>query len=206
MWVIANGRNRYSDYTGYVPDDPSLVVDFLNTLNVEEGTDVLADPVAWRRWAHARDLQADPADAARQARSTLRHAVGDPGAAPADLIVPVQIELAPPGPRLVAPDAVGAVLGAAARLAVLGDWERVKICPADDCLWAFYDRSRNRSRTWCSMRVCGNREKARGWRERTTRQPSNELPTEAAVDNPLSCGQLPRTAGQPGGQVSPGRP
>jgi predicted RNA-binding Zn ribbon-like protein len=42
----------------------------------------------------------------------------------------------------------------------------VKICPAADCRWAFFDHSRNRSRTWCSMRVCGNREKARAWRER----------------------------------------
>jgi predicted RNA-binding Zn ribbon-like protein len=67
---------------------------------------------------------------------------------------------------LVADNAVGAVLAAAARLAALGHWRRMKICPADDCLRAFYDHSRNRSRTWCSMSVCGNREKARAWRGR----------------------------------------
>jgi predicted RNA-binding Zn ribbon-like protein len=50
------------------------------------------------------------------------------------------------GPVFTADNAVGAVLAAAARLAVLGEWERVKICPAGDCLWAFYDQSRNRSR------------------------------------------------------------
>ena len=44
--------------------------------------------------------------------------------------------------------------------------ERVKICPADDCLWAFYDESRNGSRQWCSMAVCGNRAKARAHRAR----------------------------------------
>jgi predicted RNA-binding Zn ribbon-like protein len=63
-------------------------------------------------------------------------------------------------------DATGAVLAASARLAMLGEWDRFKICPADACRWAFFDRSRNRSRTWCSMQVCGNREKARAWRER----------------------------------------
>ena len=142
-------------------------MDFLNTLDVEDGTDLLADELTWHRWADERGLAPDPLDAARGAREALRHAVGDPDARQAELAVSVRIALAAKGPRLVAPDAVGAVLAAAARLAVLGDWDRVKICPADDCRWAFYDRSRNRSRTWCSMRVCGNREKARVWRERT---------------------------------------
>jgi predicted RNA-binding Zn ribbon-like protein len=45
-------------------------------------------------------------------------------------------------------------------------WPRLKACPADDCLWAFYDHSRNRSGTWCEMGECGNRAKARRYRER----------------------------------------
>ena len=32
-----------------------------------------------------------------------------------------------------------------------GTWERLKVCPADDCQWAFYDESKNRSGTWCDM-------------------------------------------------------
>ncbi|MFT4158413.1 CGNR zinc finger domain-containing protein [Shinella sp.] len=36
--------------------------------------------------------------------------------------------------------------------------ERLKICP--NCGWLFLDRSRNRSRAWCDMAVCGNRAKA----------------------------------------------
>ena len=36
--------------------------------------------------------------------------------------------------------------------------ERLKICP--NCQWLFLDRSRNRSRAWCDMAVCGNRVKA----------------------------------------------
>lgn len=39
------------------------------------------------------------------------------------------------------------------------DTERLKICP--NCEWLFIDRSKNRSRTWCDMSVCGNRAKAR---------------------------------------------
>ncbi|GLY63797.1 CGNR zinc finger domain-containing protein [Amycolatopsis taiwanensis] len=147
-------------------DDRQLVVDFLNTLDVEETTDVLAEAAGWRRWAAERDLRADPLPAARAARDALRAAVGDPDARTGPLRAPVHIELSHGRPALVPASAVGAVLAAAARLAVLGEWDRVKICPADDCRWAFYDQSRNRSRTWCSMRVCGNREKARNWRQR----------------------------------------
>jgi predicted RNA-binding Zn ribbon-like protein len=37
----------------------------------------------------------------------------------------------------------------------------VRVCGADDCAWLFMDTTRNRSRQWCSMQSCGNREKAR---------------------------------------------
>jgi predicted RNA-binding Zn ribbon-like protein len=169
--------------------DVELVLDFLNTIDLEAGTDVLDDEESWRRWAASRRLDAGGTSAqmsARQARVTrtaLRRAVGDPDIVPmargpagpgdmdfvdagfVDAVVRVRLDQGTP--TLTAVDPVGAVLAAAARLAVLGDWDRVKICPADDCRWAFFDRSRNRSRTWCSMRVCGNREKARAWRERS---------------------------------------
>lgn len=47
--------------------------------------------------------------------------------------------------------------------------ERIKICPK--CEWLFLDRSRNRSRTWCDMTVCGNRAKAsRHYRRKTQEQ------------------------------------
>ncbi|HYH51840.1 MAG TPA: CGNR zinc finger domain-containing protein, partial [Acidimicrobiia bacterium] len=41
-----------------------------------------------------------------------------------------------------------------------------KVCRQPDCRWAYYDESRNRSRTWCSMESCGNRAKARSFRQR----------------------------------------
>ncbi|RWX75854.1 hypothetical protein EPK99_19430 [Neorhizobium lilium] len=45
-------------------------------------------------------------------------------------------------------------------LRLLSDTEsaRLKIC--GNCGWLFLDRSRNRSRAWCDMAVCGNRIKA----------------------------------------------
>ncbi|MBT8397308.1 MAG: CGNR zinc finger domain-containing protein, partial [Gemmatimonadetes bacterium] len=43
--------------------------------------------------------------------------------------------------------------------------ERVKVCSAADCDWLFVDSSRNRSRRWCDMAVCGNRSKVRRFRQ-----------------------------------------
>ncbi|GAA2829881.1 putative RNA-binding Zn ribbon-like protein [Aminobacter aminovorans] len=40
-----------------------------------------------------------------------------------------------------------------------GIMSRLRICP--NCNWLFVDRSRNGSRLWCDMAVCGNRQKAR---------------------------------------------
>jgi predicted RNA-binding Zn ribbon-like protein len=152
-------------------DDVDLVIDFLNTVDVEVGTDLLADPVGWAAWLRERELRPD--DRAFSVRTALRAAVGEPGPPAPPVTAAVHVQLTGDTPRLAADDVVGAVLAAAARLAVLGEWDRIKICPADDCRWAFFDRSRNHSRTWCSMRVCGNREKARAWRERTRTNPTH---------------------------------
>jgi predicted RNA-binding Zn ribbon-like protein len=43
---------------------------------------------------------------------------------------------------------------------------RIRICAADGCGWAFLDTSKNGTRRWCSMKLCGNREKARRFKEK----------------------------------------
>lgn len=44
------------------------------------------------------------------------------------------------------------------------EWRKVRICR--NCNWLFVDRSRNASRLWCDMSVCGNRQKAKRHYER----------------------------------------
>jgi predicted RNA-binding Zn ribbon-like protein len=63
--------------------------------------------------------------------------------------------------------------GALARLVAIaytamadGTWWRLKACRSDECRWAFYDSSRNRSGAWCTMSVCGTRAKSRAYRRR----------------------------------------
>ena len=50
---------------------------------------------------------------------------------------------------------------AAADLLTSPELQLVRFCEAPDCEWLFLDHSRNRSRRWCDMTSCGNRQKAR---------------------------------------------
>lgn len=58
------------------------------------------------------------------------------------------------------------VARSAAELLTAEEVERLKLCDAHDCGWLFIDASRNRSRRWCDMADCGNRAKARRFRQR----------------------------------------
>ena len=41
------------------------------------------------------------------------------------------------------------------------DPKRIKQCPGEHCGWVFFDMTKNGSRRWCEMKVCGNRAKAK---------------------------------------------
>jgi predicted RNA-binding Zn ribbon-like protein len=87
----------------------------------------------------------------------------------------VEVRFGPGGPRFVAaaPDevdgALGLLLATTARAMIDGGWSRLKVCPGEDCGWAFYDHSRNQTGRWCSMSVCGGRAKARAHYRRRRR-------------------------------------
>jgi hypothetical protein len=191
MPVSSAHCNRLFCYTGYVPgiselvrldvcgDPADLIVRFLNTLDVDEGTDALDTLDGWVSWLSAEGLEdcfgpQDPGalEQARALRADLRAlASGEQHAQGRQ--VDIQVALTPEGQvELSAPTAAGFLAAAAAKVAIEQRIDRIKICPADDCLWAFYDTSRNRSRQWCSMKVCGNRAKARNHRLRNVPAPA----------------------------------
>jgi predicted RNA-binding Zn ribbon-like protein len=167
----------------------SLLLDFVNTRDVQPDTDELETPgklAAWLVEHHLVPADTRPAEAAELTLAiTLReglraaffaHHGPDQQALPAELDdalseLPVRISLAPGGPALrpASDGIVGGLSGlAAAIMETVADstWPRLKVCPEDTCRWAFLDTSKNRSRSWCSMRVCGNRTKTRAYRAR----------------------------------------
>jgi predicted RNA-binding Zn ribbon-like protein len=61
---------------------------------------------------------------------------------------------------------LGRLLAVMASAEAEGSWERLKACRNQECRWAFYDASKNRSGSWCDMQVCGARHKMRAYRRR----------------------------------------
>jgi predicted RNA-binding Zn ribbon-like protein len=164
--------------------DLQLVRDFVNTHDLEAGVDELADARGLAAWLRMRGLwngtpSAEDAAAAREAREALRdlmRANNGCDAAPEESAATldgaarragVEIHFGPGALELAAPPGgIGEVLAAAGRTMADGSWQRLKACRSDTCRWAFVDAARNRSRQWCSMKVCGNRAKARAFRQR----------------------------------------
>ena len=162
------------------PGELALVQSFINShydLEFEHGADLFVTPDALTRWLERRGLTGRSAltdrDTARAVavREGLRALAGGGGELAglneAARGVMIELRLGADGARFV-PAAGGGldralaiVLSIAARAMIDGTWSRLKICPGDDCGWAFYDHSRNQSGRWCSMAVCGGRAKAR---------------------------------------------
>jgi len=172
------------------PQPLELVQRFVNSVDLENGEDELESPEALRTWFAARDLMGardpvGPADLRRalDVREGLRamllqnngrelredrverldRAAGRAG---------VRMRFSSGAdPRLVpegqgADAALGRLMAIVADAVADGSWERLKACPREECEWAFYDHSKNRSGRWCKMEDCGNLAKAKAFRER----------------------------------------
>jgi predicted RNA-binding Zn ribbon-like protein len=168
------------------PGSLALVQDFVNTVDREHGPDLLDDSAGFVEWLALRDLGGAPhappsisaaeLARARELREALRALLlanhGTPAAAAARAVLEaaaergrLRVRLPPEGAALVPVSpgldgALGAVVAAAVVAIWDGTWPRLKACPRATCHWAFYDRSTNASATWCSMSICGGREKA----------------------------------------------
>ena len=176
------------------PGQLELVRTFVNTLDLGDETETLPDAAALRAWLTEvrltdADVRVRPSDHRRTIalREALRTILLTHNGSESSEVSPAAATLEATASRArvrlhfdasegsqLAPDA-GGIDGALGRLLVIvheairdGTWERLKACRAHDCEWAFYDGTRNHSRTWCDMQVCGNRAKARAYRERHT--------------------------------------
>lgn len=181
-------------HIGQAPGRLALLQAFVNTLDIEQATDELSSAAALDSWLRSAGLGADRAGQAASAdlalaldlrealRGVLRShvtrqpaALAEPAARLAEIAsaMPARINAAADGSLHVVAGEQGSQTGFAELLLIaaeaetLGTWSRLKVCSADDCQWAFYDRSPTRSGCWCSMRVCGSRAKSRAYRERS---------------------------------------
>jgi predicted RNA-binding Zn ribbon-like protein len=148
-------------------DSPEALRSWMNEQGIPAGDDLGADDlrkaIEFREAMRRLLLANNVGELDREALDGLRSAADD------GLI---RVEIHDDGQAYARPAKEGVpalfarLLAAVADAQCAGNWDRLKACAAEDCEWAFYDASRNQSRTWCSMEVCGNRAKTRAYRAR----------------------------------------
>ena len=189
---MADSREAQPGDRPAAPGRLALVQSFLNSRwNLErDHEEQLSSPVALAGWLAERDLmeprtKLSEADLARalDTREGLRALIFVNNGVPPDEQAierlnrvlersKLSVRFEPTGSSALASRAGGidAALASIASIVtgaqVEGTWPRLKACPGRHCGWAFYDHSRNRSGSWCSMSLCGSRTKAREYRRR----------------------------------------
>jgi predicted RNA-binding Zn ribbon-like protein len=168
-----------------------MVQGFVNTQDIEQGTDQLDDPGTARKWLVSAGLLAPGSElaradlgCARAVRQALRSMLMSNGGhtVRADELAPLRALAEARRPRLeVGNDGTVSLESSAGNtpqdalfelLLIVrgaqedGSWARLKVCANPECGWAYFDRSRNQQGNWCDMAVCGNRLKNRQLRAR----------------------------------------
>jgi predicted RNA-binding Zn ribbon-like protein len=172
------------------PGELSLVQEFVNTRDIEQDRDDLVKPDDLREFLTGHGLlrskkTLDESDLARARtvreaiRALLTYNTGEDldrsavetlnrESSGAKLVVRFRKD----GTSTLEPDvdgieaALGRIIAIVFASMAEGSWTRLKACSRHSCQWAFYDQSKNGSSRWCSMRICGNREKADSYRRR----------------------------------------
>jgi predicted RNA-binding Zn ribbon-like protein len=176
---VSRRRPPQYDLPNAAPEPLRLVQKLLNTRDAEHGKEWLGTPRELTAWLEEHAMPAGRVTVAdvervRTVREALRQLVivnnhggdADYGVLEAEAeSATLRVSFDPP--ELV-PAARG-IDGALARIFAVvheamrdGTWQRLKGCR--NCHWAFYDESKNRSATWCSMELCGNRLKTKRYR------------------------------------------
>ena len=186
MDIIQESMADRDTATGVV----GLVQAYVNTVDIQDGPEELSDPNTLERWLVARGLM-EPGQPVSEGdlknAIAVREAIrGVIGANSGTTVFPLDIatlnkaaadsrlraRFGADGKARLEPEA-GGVAGAMGRMVAAvftamadEDWSRLKLCSSSTCRWAFFDRSRNHSSRWCTMASCGNRQKARRFRQR----------------------------------------
>jgi predicted RNA-binding Zn ribbon-like protein len=191
---IMKNLNKLNTGSKPAPGELVIIQGFVNTLDIEAGTDEIATVELLKAWLVRHGLMKSGGEVSKaglESALSLREGLrllltvnNKQAILPADrkrlnqLLTRYSLVLScdqngipslfPVGQGIEA--ALASILSQVVTAVKNGKWHRLKVCVHDDCRWAFYDASKNRSGRWCSMSVCGSREKARAYRRRHTSQ------------------------------------
>ena len=167
------------------PGELEMVRQLINSRSIQRGTDELTSIDALAAWLHNHDFNVDTTSLTDDSlqlflriREGLRALVmvnsGEPpektalkGMESVAQRLGLGFQVGSDGSLSAVPSgnglerAAGKLLLIAYRSMIDGTWARLKACSSDSCRYAFYDNSKNRTGKWCSMAVCGNRNKVR---------------------------------------------
>lgn len=167
-----------------------LWIDFINTRPVINGLeqDLIGTAQAVRMWAqqanigHYEGTAPDSPSALNALREQLAEAfdcLAAEKALPEALVAQVNRLIARSGVHLrvsslgveervelVGPPVATAVAWDFARFLADFDHRRLRHCDSPACVMQFYDVGKNNRRRWCTMSLCGNRDKVAQYRER----------------------------------------
>ncbi|MGW6199061.1 CGNR zinc finger domain-containing protein [Kribbella sp. NPDC055110] len=173
------------------PEPLVLVQDLVNTVDLEEQSDALRSPADLGAFCAAhglRDLDFDQPEleqvlTVREALRDVCQAHAGVDVPPKSLVLldrlladaPLRLVLSEDGAATIRPaDGLPGVRALVAQVAAdissaaaSGTWPRLKACAADTCRWVYYDRSPAGRSRWCTMSLCGARNKMRKYRART---------------------------------------
>jgi predicted RNA-binding Zn ribbon-like protein len=176
---VSRRRPPQYDLPNAAPEPLRLVQKLLNTRDAEHANEWLGTPRELTAWLDEHGLPVARVTAAdvervQRVRESLRklviannhggevdYAILDREAEPATLRVSFDPPELVPAARGI-DGALARIFGVVHEAMRDGTWQRLKGCK--NCHWAFYDESKNRSATWCSMELCGNRLKTKRYR------------------------------------------
>jgi predicted RNA-binding Zn ribbon-like protein len=154
------------------PGDLEVIRRFVNTRDLELGTEALAAPADLDTFLGTDASTAAELERAIAFREALR-ALLLANATSAEPQRDALAVVAGAGSLAARPDDLALTGHGLARLLAIvvvaradGTWPRLKACPGDRCQWALYDHTRSRTRTWCSAAKCGARSRSREYRRR----------------------------------------
>ena len=167
---------RY-DVPKAAPEPLRLVQRFVNTVDHENDREWIGTAGELADFLGCDEAEVD-VERAHELREALRMLLRANNGAPLDADALAAVNGVAAGLRLSLDGGGRVVFGAEDPLARIvavafgaileGTWPRLKACR--NCKWAFYDYSKNRAASWCSMQLCGNRLKTRAYRSRRARR------------------------------------
>lgn len=171
LWLdLLNSRLAYGDVARDFVGEPEALPAWLAAADLRFGDHPVEDA---RSLISLRETLRTAVDGLRLGQPLPRELVDDINRRLASVSIRFRVEEAPDGPLALVKTLDTGSGGPSGAVAVdfsqfICDYEpeRLKRCSNPACTMVFYDQGKNQRRRWCTMSICGNRDKVARYRTR----------------------------------------